>query len=97
MLQSCSPVMLLHYGTTVLRFAVEGDDPKRTVEVFSRKNHALAFDTANLSGWEVCDEANLLAYKVFGLVVFCDTAHDSAAAHAVVDFELKQFVGLLHL
>ena len=88
---------VLAYFYAGLYFALGADDHEAAVGIFSAENHALAFDALEFAWWEVGDKAHFLANQVGWLVEFGDTAHDGAAAHAVVNLELKQLVGLLHL
>ena len=82
---------------TGLNGASGSDDHESAAGVVGAEYHALALDALELAGREIGDEAHLLAHQFLGLVPLGDAADDGAALHAVVDGELEEFVGLLHL
>ncbi len=78
----------LPYLAAGLDGACRADDHEAAAGILGTEDHALAL---------VGDEAYLLTHEFLGLIPLGDTADDGTSSHAVVDGELQQFVGLLHL
>ena len=88
---------VLAYGCSGLHFARRGCHHEASVSINGTQDHSFRYHSLELARLEVGDEKYLLAYEVLGLVILGYSAHDSASAHAVVNAEFEQFVGLVSL
>ena len=66
--------------------------PGATVGILCRQDHSLRQDPFQFAWFEIGYEANLFPGKVFGIIVFCNTADDGALFHAVINKELQELV-----
>ena len=86
----------LFYFATRLHFTSRHNDCQAAVVILGTQNHTFADDTFQLARSKVGDEANLLAYQLFRLVMLGNARYDGTCFQSVVNLELQQFIRFRH-
>ena len=68
-----------------------------SVGILGAQDHSLRLNALERAWREVGDKAHILAHEVLGVVELGDARDDGASLQSVVDGELEELVGLLHL